>query len=107
MNGRQIGLSMLLVAFAGFEAYAVYQHGVVGIFMAVLANSATTVAFVDLCIALGLVALWMGLDARERGISVVPYLVITLALGSVGPLLYLIRRERTAPGRALGMARAS
>jgi len=78
MNGRQIGLSMLLVAFAGFEAYAVYQHGVVGIFMAVLANSATTVAFVDLCIA----------------------------LGSVGPLLYLIRRERSAPARALGVARA-
>ena len=107
MNGRQIALSLALVAFVGLEAWAVREHGYVGVFTAVLANSATTVAFVDLCIALGLVALWMGLDARERGISVVPYLLITLALGSVGPLLYLIRRERTAPGRALGMARAS
>jgi uncharacterized protein DUF2834 len=107
MKGRQIALSVVLVAFVGLEAYAVHEHGYVGVFTAVLANSATTVAFVDLCIALGLVALWMGLDARQRGISVVPYLVVTLALGSVGPLLYLIRRERTAPDRALGMARAS
>jgi len=107
MNGKQIVLSMVLVAFAGVEAYAVHEHGVIGVFAALLANSATTVAFVDLCIALGLIALWMGFDARERGIAVVPYLVVTLTLGSVGPLLYLIRRERTAPQRTLGMARAS
>jgi Terpene cyclase DEP1 len=106
MNGRQIGLSMVLAAFAGFEAYAVYEHGVVGIFTAVLANSATTVAFADLCIALGLVATWMAVDARDRGISVVPYLIVTLALGSVGPLLYLIRRESRSPVGAVGMARA-
>ena len=107
MNGRQIGLSMVLVAFAGFEAYAVYEHGVVGIFTAVLANSATTVAFADLCIALGLAAVWMAGDARERGVAVLPYVVLTLTLGSVGPLLYLIRREGRAPMRAVGMARAS
>jgi hypothetical protein len=107
MNGRQIGLSMVLVAFAGWEAYAVYEHGVVGIFDAVLANSATTVAFVDLCIALTLAMVWMAGDARERGASVVPYLVMTLTLGSVGPLLYLIRREGRGPVRAVGMARAS
>jgi hypothetical protein len=104
MNGKQIGLSLVLLAFAGFEAYAVWEHGVVGLFAAVLANSATTVAFVDLAIALGLVSVWMALDARDRRISVVPYLVVTLALGSVGPLLYLIRRE----GRAVsGLAPAA
>jgi hypothetical protein len=34
----------------------------------------------------------MGDDAEQRKVSALPYLVITLALGSVGPLLYLIRR---------------
>ena len=97
MNGKQMGLTLVLLAFLGLEAYAVYEHGVVGIFTAVLANTATTTAFVDLVIALGLASLWMGLDARDRGISVVPYLVLTLTLGSVGLLLYLIRREAAAP----------
>lgn len=99
MNTKQIGLSLVLLAFGAFEAYAVWEHGVVGLFAAVLANSATTVAFVDLTIALGLVSVWMALDARERGIAVLPYLVATLALGSVGPLLYLIRREGRAVAR--------
>jgi len=96
MNGKQVGLSVVLLGFAGLEAYAVYEHGVVGIFAALLANSATLVAFVDLVIALGLASLWMALDARGRAISAVPYVVMTLALGSVGVLLYLIRREATA-----------
>jgi hypothetical protein len=31
-------------------------------------------------------------DARQHDISPIPYVVLTLGLGSVGPLLYLIRR---------------
>ena len=34
----------------------------------------------------------MDVVRRERGISPMLYLVLTLTLGSVGPLLYLIRR---------------
>ena len=103
MNGKQLGLSVLLVAFGGLEAWGVYQVGVVGIFEQALGSVGALVAFVDLSIALGLVMLWMWLDARERGVAPVPYVVLTLALGSVGPLLYLIRRESTAPA-ALGAA---
>ena len=104
MNARQLGLSLVLLGFAGFEAYAVWEHGYVGVFQLILANTATTVAFVDLTIALGLVSVWMVLDARERGISAVPYLVVTLALGSIGPLAYLIRREATASAPLLPAA---
>ena len=37
-------------------------------------------------------------DARSLGVSPVPYLVLTLLFGSVGPLLYLLRRPE--PGHA-------
>jgi hypothetical protein len=92
MNAKQIGLSVLLVDFLGLTAYAAYQYGYLGVFELVMANAATMVVFVDLVIALSIIMTWMVRDARERGISAVPYVVLTLALGSVGPLTYLIRR---------------
>lgn len=93
MNGKQICLAVVLVAFLGFTEYAVYQHGIQGLFDLVLANSATTLAFTDLTIALTLVSFWVVQDARAKQISWLPFLLITMALGSAGPLLYLIRRE--------------
>lgn len=53
----------------------------------------------DLAIALGLVAVWMLIDARKHGLSITPYLLLTATLGSAGPLLYLIRREWAIRGR--------
>jgi hypothetical protein len=101
MNLKRIGLSLLLADFLGLSAYAVHQHGLVGVFGLILANSATTLAAVDLVIALTMVAVWMGRDARRRGVSAVPYLVVTLMLGSAGPLLYLLTRgEEKEPVRA-------
>lgn len=93
MNGRTIGLSALLAGFLALTGIAVYDHGYLGFFRLVTANAATVTALADLVIALGLVLAWMQADARERGISILPYLVVTLALGSAGPLLYLIRRS--------------
>lgn len=92
MNAKQIGLSVVLVDFFALTAYAVYQYGYVGFFELMVGNAATAAAFADLVIALSLIIAWMVRDARARGISAVPYVVLTLALGSVGPLAYLIRR---------------
>jgi hypothetical protein len=91
MNAKQIGLSVLLADFLALTAYAVYEYGYIGFFELATANLATTVALVDLVIALSLVLVWMVRDARARGVSAVPYVVLTLALGSAGPLAYLIR----------------
>ena len=97
-----IGLSIPLIDFLGLTAYAVSQYGYLGFFDAVMANSATTTAVVDLLIALSLVVVWMWRDARERGVSPLFYLILTVTLGSVGPLLYLVQRagseyNRTSP----------
>jgi len=91
MNGKQIGLAVLLADFLALTAYAVWAHGYVGIFEMLLANPATILGSTDLVIALSMVSVWLWQDAKSRGISAVPYLVLTAALGSAGPLLYLIR----------------
>ncbi len=93
MNGKQVGLAVVLAGFTTLTAYTVYQHGYIGFFQLLCANAATVTAGADLVIALTLILLWMEGDARAHGISSLPYLLLTLTLGSVGPLLYLIRRE--------------
>ena len=82
------------------DAYSVYLYGYIGFFRMVLANFAGVTAFVDLLIALVLIIVWMGDDARQRNVSAIPYLVLTIALGSIGPLLYLIRRSSDRTERA-------
>jgi uncharacterized protein DUF2834 len=111
MNAKRLLLGFVLLDFSGFSAYAVYQYGLVGVFEQAFANTATTLLFTDLSIALSLVMLWMWQDARERGVSVIPYVLLTFGLGSVGPLLYLFRREAAerpamAPAPALRGARS-
>ena len=91
MNGKQIALGIVLFDFLALTGYALWSHGLVGFFEAELANAATISAVADLMISLSLIAVWIWQDAKKRGISAVPYLAITLVLGSAGPLLYLIR----------------
>jgi len=93
MNAKQILLEAVLVGFSALTAVALYQHGVVEFADLLMANWATLTISVDLVIALSMVSVWVYADARDRGISPLPYLLLTVTLGSVGPLLYLVRRE--------------
>ena len=93
MTWKTIALWSVLVDFTGMSFYALSQVGVVGFIESVSGGGIVSwTIFADLMIALGLVCLWMIQDAKARGVSAIPYLVATLLLGSVGPLLYLTRR---------------
>ena len=94
MNAKQVGLLVTFVGFLALNIYVVFQHGYIGFFDAALANSAAIAVFVDLVIALSLVLIWMWQDARAHGTKPVLQTVVTLLFGSLGPLLYLIQRER-------------
>jgi hypothetical protein len=100
MNGKQLGLEVILAGFSCLTVYAVYHYGYIGFFEQMTTNAVTVQVFVDLVIALSLVMGWIWQDARERGVSPLPYIVLTLVLGSIGPLLYLIRRLSKEPNRA-------
>lgn len=104
MNAKQIGLGIVLIGFLALTAHAFATHGVVGLFTALLANPATILVSTDLTIALVLVWVWLWQDARARGISPLPYVLITIAFGSAGPLLYLIRRASSSQARSLRFA---
>ena len=94
MSKKEWLLAIVLVDFTVLSLFAVYQLGVVGLLETMTANIGTIALTVDLTIALSLIGVWMWNDARDRGISPLPYLGLTLITGSVGPLLYLLRTSR-------------
>ena len=98
MNKKQWLVAFVLADFLALNAWVVWHYGYAGFLREALSSLAGIAVFVDLCIALTLIAVWMWNDARARGIAVVPYLAAGLFFGSVGPLAYLLRAlGRPAP----------
>jgi hypothetical protein len=85
-----------LALFGALSAVAIWQHGYVGLFEQAFASWAGLQVLIDLAIALALVMVWMWRDARATGRNAWPWLVATLALGSFGPLGYLLTRKEPA-----------
>jgi hypothetical protein len=86
-------LVLVFLAFAALTALAVVEHGVIGIFTFQFQTSAGWQVLVDLVIALALVLVWLVQDARAQGRNPWPWVAATLALGSFGPLVYLLTRR--------------
>ncbi len=84
-----------LLAFGVLTGVAVWQDGLTGIFGSIVRSYGSIQIFADLVIALTLVMVWMWHDAKITGRNIWPWIVATLAVGSFGPLLYLLTRKPT------------
>ena len=89
-------LIVTLVLFGALSAVALWQHGYWGLFAPALQSLAAGQVLADLAIALTLVMVWMWHDAKATGRNVWPWIVVTLTLGSFGPLVYLLTRRSAA-----------
>jgi hypothetical protein len=96
MPTRKLFAILALIPFTLLSVLAVMQFGYIGIVENLLRNSAGWQALADLVIALLLVFAWMIPEARARGRNPWPWVVITLVLGSFGPLLYLATEKSSA-----------
>jgi len=83
----------LLVAFAALNVYAMIRGEYLVGFWSYLTTMGPwgLLLAVDLVIALGIALHLIARDAHNKGISLTPYILITLCTGSIGVLLYLIR----------------
>jgi hypothetical protein len=87
---RRIVLIVTLIAFLVLTTLAVLQHGYAGIFMQQFQSFGGAQVLVDLVIALTLFLIWMWNDAKAAGRNPLPWVLLTLALGSIGALIYLL-----------------
>lgn len=101
MTPRKILLLAVLLPFTAFSAWVVMEYSYLEIFTDHFVKPTGMQVIIDLVIAVGLAMLWMIADARKRGITVWPFLLVSLTLGSIGPLSYLVWRETKAPGKAV------
>ncbi|MBP6822475.1 MAG: DUF2834 domain-containing protein [Acidobacteria bacterium] len=92
-------LIVTLILFGALSAVALWQHGFWGIIAPHFQSFGGGQVFADLVIALTLVMVWMWQDAKATGRNVWPWIVATLALGSFGPLIYLLTRKSTTETR--------
>jgi hypothetical protein len=90
---QRSALVVILAAFSTLSGIALWQHGYWGIIAPLLQTSAGVQVLCDLTIALVLVLQWIRRDAKAHGRAVWPWVVLTLALGSFGPLIYLLTRQ--------------
>ncbi|WP_395701646.1 DUF2834 domain-containing protein [Aquabacterium sp.] len=86
-------LTLVTAVFAAFTLYVLSRTGLVGFFEQLLASPAGWQTLADVTIALTLALAWMWQDARREGRAFWPWVPVTLLLGSIGPLLYLLLRR--------------
>ncbi len=96
MNIKRAVLWLVFLLFGALTVAAVMQHGPDGILRYQLANLAGLQVLVDLAIALGLFLVWMWPNARSTGRNPWLWLVVTLIIGSFGPILYLLLDRRAS-----------
>jgi len=93
---QRILLLITLILFGALTAAGLWQEGPAGIVAPHFQSLAGSQVFVDLVIALSLVIVWIWRDAKAQGRNPWPWIIATLAVGSFGPLVYLLTRKPAA-----------
>ncbi|HCY84675.1 MAG TPA: DUF2834 domain-containing protein [Desulfobacteraceae bacterium] len=96
---KRIVLISTLAALSIITALALMQDGLWNIFAYNFLNFGEFQVFFDLVIALGLFLGWMWGDATSSGRNPWPWMLLTLSMGSFGPLIYLLWYKTGRTGR--------
>jgi hypothetical protein len=93
---------LLLLPFTAYTVWVLETVGYVGLLKSHL-HPAGIQVFADLVLMGLMVMVWMWRDAQATRRTVWPYLLLTLTLGSIGPLLYLLLapQPQSAPQRMM------
>ena len=93
---QTLAAAAILAGFGAFSLWVVYGHGYTGFLTLAGREPWALQMLLDLVIGLSFAVGWMRGDAKRRGLTVWPYIVVTLFLGSIGVLAYVVRRGLSA-----------
>ncbi len=93
MNFKKLLVLFALVDFTVLTILALWHEGIQGLIQVCSGNLMGAALTADLCISLTLVSTVLYRDARKHGRNPLPFLILTLFVGSIGPLLYLLLRS--------------
>jgi drug/metabolite transporter (DMT)-like permease len=102
MQRRTLAM-IILPLFTALTAWALMNGGITGI-LAFHKTPGGWQVFVDLVIALLLLLSFLVPHARANGRNPWPWVIVTLAMGSFGPLLYLASGSSERPDGLAGAA---
>lgn len=100
MTLKQIVLWCVLADFVALTGYTIYSESFLG-FVPFITELATGSFWglqlaVDFVLAVSIALGFVFFDAKRRGLAPWPFVALTLTLGSIGLLGYLVYRERAA-----------
>ena len=100
MGKKELVLWLVMADFVALTGYAVFTEGYFAFLDAGIAFASGSVwgaqILADFLVALTFALGWCIADARKRDLAYWPFVALTLTLGSIGPLAYLIHRERVS-----------
>src|SRR5262245_22438040 len=97
MSARLLALFAVIALFGALSALALLDVGYLGLITPHFQSWGGGQVLADLVIMCALGVIWMTEDARTRGLSAWPFVIVTLFFGSFGVLFYLVARELRAP----------
>lgn len=97
MSGRLIAVLIAIVGLGYITIMALMNGGIAGIIVPHFQAWGAGQVFADLVISLLICLFFMSKDARSQGLPFWPFVALTLAIGSFGPLAYLVMRELRNP----------
>jgi hypothetical protein len=84
--------AVVLLAFTTYSIWVTLGHGYTGFLSLAAREPWAMQMLLDLVIACSIGIGWMRADARKRKLTYWPYVVVTIFLGSIGLLTYVVRR---------------
>jgi hypothetical protein len=104
---RLFAIVSVFVVFTAYTVAVMVGHGVLGFLTLAAREPWALQLLVDLLVMLCLFAFWVWRDSRERRLPTWPYVALTLVMGSMGALLYLVHREIASRRTPRSAARSS
>lgn len=95
MQRKTLIAAAILAGFAAYSLWVVAGHGYTGFLVLAWREPWAMQMLVDLVIACGFGIGWMMRDAKKHQITTWPFIVTTVALGSIGLLGYVVVRGFT------------